>query len=198
MKIFIASIGILGCSLADAIPVTSYSYDLANACDNRCYYDSNSTKLTDGFYATGYAQYNAGEGWVGWRIGENERVNIDFSFSAPVELKTISISSIGGYGNTNPLFSISVLDSFGNWNRQLPQSKTWSDHFLSVDGSFLVRDKVRIEGASLDGWLLVDEIKFDGTAINTVPTPSSGLLLLAGLASLFLLGPKGNHKRPLG
>lgn len=175
----------LSCDIAlgAAVKPDAYSFDKDAGCDNRCYYDNQQTKLTDGFYASGYAQYNTGEGWVGWKLANNETVTIDFQFATLSHIDSLTIDAITAYGNVLPSFSLFFLNETGNWSPLNLPTSTWQGHTLNIASSF-DSTSIRIQGSSTDGWLLVDEVTFNGAPINSVPNPPSALLSLTALACL--------------
>lgn len=179
---------------SEVIKPLSYTFDRTTGCDNRCYDDYSHTKLIDGFYGSGAAQYQAGEGWIGWNIGPNgypgQTVNIDFVFSVGSSFNSVEISSISNSAYAMPTFELYKKNSNGFWDAvQFPISNAnVSKHLTFFSGFSVSGESVRLKVASND-WALVDEVIFnqDNSTIPSVPEPASYLTLLLGLGIFFAL-----------
>lgn len=146
------------------------------------YFDDGGTQLTDGIIGANNFAADLGNGpareWVGWLVANP---TASFAFSAPVNVTQVQIGFNRGQGSG--IF--------------LPQSVNINGQLFALTGTELADNtrgflnfNVNFTGTSLpvtlsDGtgsrWIFVDEVRFVGTNVVTVPEPSSLVLVLPAL-----------------
>ena len=153
------------------------------------YIDDGGVQLTDGFTGADNYGANLGNGnsyeWVGWTVANPTAV---FQFGSPVTITSLSI----GFNRTNGAsialpptvtvngtpFSVAANAISDNTRGFLNFSGSWTGSSLTLN----------LSDASVESWIFVDEVQFDGRTENgsQIPEPGTFVLLGAGLALVAL------------
>ncbi|QIE40792.1 VPLPA-CTERM sorting domain-containing protein [Rhodobacteraceae bacterium SC52] len=207
LKSLISAVGFVSLSLVGAghaASVSPESYDMLNGGTGSFTYRDDSYSggtgnpavsysaltgglgdLTDGVIAT--QNWNVTPGpYVGWWSSVVVNPQVTFKFDQAYDFTSITayVDDSNGAGGVSLPNSIDVSGA-GNFAISDPASAAPIAFVMNVTG--LTSDSVTLTFNHRNAWIMVSEVRFDGTPTSAVPVPAALPLLGAGLGALGLM-----------
>ena len=145
--------------------------------------------LTDGILAIGYwwQSQTAANPYIGWKDDIVPDPTITFHFSNPIIFTQVSVGMVQQYrpGSVDITIGNNPIQNFNSFDDWGPAGWEWVDFVINnlVGDTLVLRLNDNTYAWNTD-WIMIDEVKFQGTSQPAVPVPAAAWLLGTGLLGL--------------